>query len=84
MLLRMNKLCKYKDIFGKPNENLHSIRLFNIAIIDVIAMIISAYVLSYITKLNFLVSILILFVLSIILHRIFCVKTTIDKLLFVQ
>lgn len=28
-------LCEYKDIFGIPNEGVHSYRLFNIAIVDV-------------------------------------------------
>ena len=33
------------EIFGKPNEGIHSYRLFNIAIVDVIMTFILAYVL---------------------------------------
>ena len=75
-------LCKYKDLLGKPDQGIHQYRIFNIAIVDVIFTIIGAFIISYLFKTNFLVTLLILFLLGIILHRWFCVKTTIDKLLF--
>ena len=75
-------LCKYKDILGKVGEGVHSIRIYDIAIIDVILTIIGAYFISKIFKLNFLNTLIILFILGIILHRIFCVRTKIDQLLF--
>lgn len=74
--------CKYKDILGKLGEGVHSIRMYDIAIVDVILTIIGAYFISKIFKLNFLNTLIILFILGIVLHRIFCVRTTIDKLLF--
>ena len=39
--------CKYKDIFGKPSEGVHSIRLFNIAVIDVIMVIIGGLFIAH-------------------------------------
>jgi len=36
-------LCNYSELFGKVGEGLHSYRIFDIAIIDVIATIIGAY-----------------------------------------
>lgn len=75
-------LCKYKDIFGKPNEGVHSIRLFNIAVVDVISTIIVAFLFSYYFKWNFLYSLLGFFLVGILFHRLFCVKTTVDKILF--
>ena len=76
-------LCKYKEIFGKPNEGLHSIRIFNIAVIDVLFTILGAYIIHiFIPKYNFFYILLSLFVSGIIAHRIFCVRTTIDKILF--
>jgi len=77
-------LCKYNTIFGKPNEGLHSYRLFNIAVIDVFATVILAYIIHKLTKYKFIYILLILFGLGIIFHRLFCVKTTIDKLLFLS
>jgi hypothetical protein len=75
-------LCKYKDIFGKPGEGAHSYRLFNIAIVDVLLTILIAYLISVIFSKSFIITTIVLFLLGIISHRIFCVRTTIDKLLF--
>jgi uncharacterized membrane protein len=75
-------LCKYKDALGIPGKGIHSYRIFNIAIADVIMTIIGAYILSLIFKTPFTYTLIALFILGIILHRIFCVRTTIDKLLF--
>ncbi len=75
-------LCKYKDALGKPGVGIHSYRIFNIAIVDVIMTFIGAFIISYFLNISFIRTSIYLFILGIILHRIFCVKTTIDKLLF--
>ena len=75
-------LCKYKNALGVPNKGIHSYRLFGIAIVDVVMTLIGAWLISYFFKFSFLNTSLTLFVLGIILHRIFCVRTTVDKLLF--
>ena len=75
-------LCKYKNILGVPGQGPHSYRIFNIAIVDVILTIILAYIISYLFKISFVKTSIILFILGILLHRLFCVRTTIDKLLF--
>ena len=78
----MLTLCKYKGMFGKLNQGLHSFRIFNIAIVDVLLTILAAFIISYFLKTKFLYTLLFMFILGIISHRIFCVRTTIDKLLF--
>ena len=79
----MFDLCKYKDIIGAPGTGIHSIRLFNIAIIDVLATIFLAILLKiFLKKVNFLYILFFVFFLGILIHRMFCVKTTIDQLLF--
>jgi hypothetical protein len=80
--LPMSMYCQYKDILGKPNTGIHSYRIFNIAIADVLLTIIAAFLISYFFKFNFLLTLFILFLSGIILHRLFCVRTTVDKLLF--
>lgn len=75
-------LCKYSNIFGEPNTGLHSIRLFNIAIIDVIFTLILAFIISYYLKINIIIIFIILFIIGEIFHLLFCVKTTVIKLLF--
>jgi len=75
-------LCKYKNLFGKPNKGIHSYKIFNISILDVIMTIIGAFIISYFFKLSFNFTLIFLFLLGIVLHRLFCVRTTIDKFLF--
>jgi hypothetical protein len=72
-------LCAYKNIFGEENKGIHSYRLFNVAIVDVIGTIIIALLIS---RKHFIKILILLFILGIILHRLFCVRTTVDKLLF--
>ena len=76
--------CKYKDILGKPKTGIHSYRIFDIAIVDVILTILFAkFIQYYICKqTNIWIIIIFTFILGIIMHRVFCVKTTIDKILF--
>jgi hypothetical protein len=74
--------CKYKYIFGKPSEGVHSIRLFDLAVIDVIMVIIGGLFIAHYFNYNKYKVIGILFLIGIISHRLFCVRTTVDKLLF--
>ena len=77
-------LCNYKNIFGKVKEGPHSYRIANIAIVDVLLTIVFAYIIHhlFLPKYKLYLIILILFLLGIVLHRLFCVRTTIDLLLF--
>ena len=75
-------LCQYKDSLGIPGKGIHSYRIFNIAIMDVIMTIIAAYFISFLVKKSFLFILLFLFLLGIFLHHLFCVRTTVDKFLF--
>ena len=76
--------CNYSEIFGKVGGGLHSYRIFNIAIIDVIFTIIGAYFLqkSLLKEYKYYEVLGGLFLLGVIMHRLFCVRTTVDKLLF--
>jgi len=80
----MLNFCKYKDVLGKPKEGVHSIRFMNISVIDVLLTILLAIFIKTYMFNETEMSIILLgtFVIGIIIHRIFCVKTTIDKLLF--
>jgi len=75
-------LCKYKNALGEPRKGIHSYRLFGVAIADVIMTILGSYLISYYFKISFTYTMIILFGLGILLHRVFCVRTTIDKILF--
>jgi hypothetical protein len=75
-------LCKYKNIFGEQKTGIHSYRFLNIAIVDVIFTIFGGFIISKIFNISFFNTTILLFLLGIILHRLFCVNTTIDKILF--
>jgi hypothetical protein len=74
-------LCDYKNALGVPGKGVH-FHVFGFAIMDTIMTIIGGALLAYIFKWNYFWTIFILFLIGILLHRIFCVSTTIDKLLF--
>lgn len=76
-------LCAYRNLFGKVGEGVHSYRIANIAVVDVLLTIMGAYLLHFLFPAYKVLHILIfLFLLGIVLHRIFCVRTTVDRLLF--
>jgi hypothetical protein len=79
-----SNLCKYRNAFGRPHEGLHSIRIFNIAIVDVAFTLLAAWAIGkYLCpKVSWGWFALALFLLGILLHRLFCVRTTVDRLLF--
>jgi hypothetical protein len=75
-------LCKYRNALGVPGTGAHSIRIGNIAIVDVVLTLVGAYIIAYYARASFAWTAAGLFMLGIVLHRLFCVRTTIDKLLF--
>ena len=80
-------LCKYRNALGVPGKGAHSIRLGGVAgggvaVVDVLLTIVGAYIIAYFAHTSFAWTAAGLFLLGIILHRLFCVRTTIDKLLF--
>ncbi len=78
----MESLCPYKEMFGRPGLGVHKYRFFGIAIVDVIMTIIGAAIISSFTNLKFSYTLVGLFVLGIVAHRAFCVRTQVDKWLF--
>ena len=83
-IYKMWYFCKYKDALGEPKKGLHSYRVFDIAVVDVLFTFLLAKFIQYylLEEWDFLLILVCCFALGIILHRVFCVKTTIDKLLF--
>ena len=78
----MQSLCKYSKIFGNPGDGIRKYRIFDIALFDTIVVIIIGLIIKYFTKYNLWIILAILFISGIIAHRIFCVRTGLDKKLF--
>lgn len=75
-------LCKYRDIGGIPGMGIHSYRFMNIAIVDLGLTVIGAIIFAWIFRLNIWWTLIFFLLLGIIVHRLFCVRTTLDKLIF--
>jgi hypothetical protein len=76
-------LCQYKNLLGKVGEGVHSYRIANLAVVDILLTILLAFFIHLMFPMyGFGYILLAVFLLGIILHHIFCVKTTIDKLIF--
>lgn len=79
----MSGLCDYKDIFGAPSTGAHKLRLFNIAIVDLLLTIAVAWLVSWYMGygwLEFVLLSVILVLISIPVHKLFCVQTTLTKI----
>ena len=77
-------LAKYRNMFGEPGKTtgLRQYRIFGIVIMDTLMVLAFAYLLSLWNGYPFLTNALGMFVLGIIAHRIFCVRTAVDRFLF--
>lgn len=72
-------LCKYRDIFGKPNEGVHSMRFLGLAFVDLFLTFVLAVIISYKYEYNIIFVFVFLMVLSIVIHKLFCVDTALLK-----
>lgn len=74
--------CAYRHIFGVEGEGVHKYRVFNIAIVDTVLTILGSWLLSRYLGLSFLAVFLFVMVLGVLVHRLFCVQTTLTKWVF--
>lgn len=76
-------LCKYKNIIGEPNTGLRKkYRVFDLAVMDVTTTLLFVWAVSYYSGYPFVYTLVITFVIMVISHRMFCVRSTTDRWLF--
>ncbi len=77
-------LCPYKNLFGKLGEGIHSYRIADVAVLDFGVTAVGAFFIHYLffPKYNYFIVLFVFFLLGICVHRLFCARTTIDKILF--
>lgn len=75
-------LCKFRDIAGKPRTGFHQTRFIGIAAYDFFGTLIIAIAIAYIFKFNLVYTFISLLFLAVIVHRLFCVNTKINTLIF--
>jgi len=83
-------LCSFKNMLGKPGEGLHSWRIGGkkgtiqgIALVDIIlTLFLSILLKKFYPKSKLVVIFILLWVVAILVHKLFCVETSVNKLLF--
>jgi hypothetical protein len=79
-------LCQYRDALGVPGQGFHSVRLGNVAILDVISTFALAYGIMRLSGKRgwswYGLILLLTFLLGIGLHWLFCVPTTMNQWIF--
>lgn len=81
-------LCRYRHALGRPGEGVHSYRLFGVAVVDVALTILAAALFARFALgwalLSWRTAALTstLFISGVAAHRLFCVRTRVDRLLF--
>ena len=68
-------LCTYKYSLGMPGKGVHQYRFLDTAIFDYLGSIIIAMIITKFTKIPLVLTTIGVFVLGIILHLVFCMKT---------
>lgn len=74
--------CKYANLAGRPGVGAHSYRIAGVAALDLGLTLILAYAVHRLFSIGYVSALLICLLLGVILHRMFCVRTTVDRLLF--
>jgi hypothetical protein len=67
--------CPYAFIFGKPSEGAHSQRFLGYAVVDSVATVIAAILITYVWNVSLWKSVVGLFIVGEILHYFFGVQT---------
>jgi hypothetical protein len=74
-------LCPYQDSLGVPGKGFHT-HFMGVAILDILGTILLSETLVFLLGTDRMITFLCVFLTGIVLHRVFCVRTTIDKYLF--
>ena len=75
-------LCQYKDILGVPGVGFHNHFGMGFAVLDLLGTILIAYFISNKYNFSFNHTFIALMMVAIFLHKLFCVDTTLNKILF--
>lgn len=72
--------CPYENILGKSNEGIHSYRIFDLAAVDLAMTLMAAWLFSrYVNTYSVLVNFILLWIIGIALHLMFCIKSPITN-----
>lgn len=67
---------------GAPRTGIHSYRIFDFAVVDIVLSLLLAALITYGTKLSFWFSIPLVFATGIIVHRALGIETKLNSIIF--
>ena len=67
--------CSYKYIFGVPGTGIHKYRFLDTAIVDYLGSIVIAMIITKFTKIPLVITTILVLLLGILSHYLFCLKT---------
>ena len=68
-------LSKYKNIFGQPGKGIHQYKFKGTAIVDYLATILVAFLITYFTDIPLVITTIGLLILGILFHYVFQIKS---------
>ena len=74
-------LCQYRNIFGKPRQGAHAMRIpvLDWALVDTALTVLAAALVTWLSGASFWLVLLVLFIVAIALHWLFCVPTRLNQ-----
>lgn len=75
-------LSQFRNVFGKPHEGVHQYRILDIALIDLAFTVLFAWLFSIYNQQDFVKVLVVILIVGIFMHKLFGVKTTVDKFIF--
>lgn len=73
--------CAFRDSLGRPGHGVH-FHVLGVAIVDVVATLVAAWLFARFMRWPFWVCAIGLAVVGVVAHRLFRVRTTIDRFFF--
>jgi len=73
--------CPYANILGVPGQGVHSRRIFGLALNDILATIVLAFITTFLINISFIKSLVGWFIIGEILHYLFSTKTAFLKMI---
>jgi hypothetical protein len=83
----MSGLCRYSGVFGEPGSGAHSYRLGGLAAVDLLAtggvsFLLTRYALGWSSCAGYLLVFVLLILVAIVVHEMFCVNTRLNSVIF--
>lgn len=75
---------KYSEIFGKVGEGVHRFRIFDTPVVDFVLTLLLAMLITWLTKIPLVITTIVCFLVSILIHILFGVNTPVVKWLDIK